>query len=323
MQILTIGRESSNNIVLPDSMVSRHHAHLIIGFDGQVTIKDIGSSNGTYVNGNRVTESNLKTGDVVKCGTVFLDWQNFKTFPNNISQPAREAVINNVDEENLNEIEDFSLLKTLQYLFTKIFDIGYLFKTEWKKTGQILFFGLIPVVMTFFLSLYFYSKMEYSFPKQVILPTFAILLVFGIPQFITLSLFSINAKSSFSKNLLAGAITGSLEFLVFLILIFSAINLPFINNLSGFLGRYDYFDNGYRNYSNIRIFLSFFGVFLLIGLWITHLLFTYFFFKGVGIKRGYAIHFTNFYHFINILLKVVLIYIFIRIAATGSDYFPF
>lgn len=71
---LSIGRDASNNVVLNDKMVSRKHAQLLIGVDGRVLIKDLGSSNGTFVNGNKISEQVLNAGDVVKCGTTFLNW---------------------------------------------------------------------------------------------------------------------------------------------------------------------------------------------------------------------------------------------------------
>jgi hypothetical protein len=77
MQTLSIGRDASNNVVLNDKMVSRHHAQLIIMDNGQVMIKDLGSSNGSYLNGNRITETYLKQGDVVKCGGTFVNWSQY------------------------------------------------------------------------------------------------------------------------------------------------------------------------------------------------------------------------------------------------------
>jgi hypothetical protein len=76
MQTFTIGRDASNDIILNDKMVSRKHAQLQITGDGRVLIKDSGSSNGTFVNGNKITEFYLKPGDVVKCAGVFLNWQH-------------------------------------------------------------------------------------------------------------------------------------------------------------------------------------------------------------------------------------------------------
>lgn len=69
---ITLGRATINEIVLlHDSKVSRHHARIDKGGAGY-TIVDLGSTNGTYVNGRRVASSTLTPGDVIKLGdTVF------------------------------------------------------------------------------------------------------------------------------------------------------------------------------------------------------------------------------------------------------------
>lgn len=82
MQTFIIGRDATNQIVLNDEKVSRRHAQLTVQDNGQVMIKDLGSVNGTFVNGNRITESYLNSGDVVKCGPLFLNWaQYIHNFP--------------------------------------------------------------------------------------------------------------------------------------------------------------------------------------------------------------------------------------------------
>jgi len=69
---VTLGRATINEIVLlHDSKVSRHHARIDKRGAG-FAIMDLGSTNGTYVNGNRVASSALSPGDVIKLGdTVF------------------------------------------------------------------------------------------------------------------------------------------------------------------------------------------------------------------------------------------------------------
>lgn len=79
MKTFSIGRDASNPIILNDNFVSRRHAELIISDNGQVMIKDLGSSNGTFVNGNRISECYIKPGDIVKCASVFLNWQQYIT----------------------------------------------------------------------------------------------------------------------------------------------------------------------------------------------------------------------------------------------------
>ncbi|MEM7346074.1 MAG: FHA domain-containing protein [Chloroflexota bacterium] len=63
-----IGREQDNDVILIDPKISRYHAQ--INLDGeQWVIKDLGSSNGTYVNGHRIGQGTvLRTSDRVSIG---------------------------------------------------------------------------------------------------------------------------------------------------------------------------------------------------------------------------------------------------------------
>ncbi len=66
---MVIGRDESNPIPLPlDTTVSRKHA-AITNAGGTVTVADQGSSNGTFVNGVKITEQVLKPGDEVQIGS--------------------------------------------------------------------------------------------------------------------------------------------------------------------------------------------------------------------------------------------------------------
>src|SRR5512139_40365 len=65
---LTIGRDSTNEIVINDAEVSRKHARLTFQ-GGKYVLEDLGSTNGTFVNGQRLTSATvLKPGDVVSLG---------------------------------------------------------------------------------------------------------------------------------------------------------------------------------------------------------------------------------------------------------------
>lgn len=71
----TIGREVGNTVQLDrDNTVSRRHARLLKQGDSWV-IRDEGSSNGTWVNGVRVTEQVLRAGDEVQIGASFFRWE--------------------------------------------------------------------------------------------------------------------------------------------------------------------------------------------------------------------------------------------------------
>ncbi|MBT8213435.1 MAG: FHA domain-containing protein [Acidimicrobiia bacterium] len=68
----TIGRNPDNGIILEDVTVSRHHSVAHLDSDG-LTVEDVGSTNGTYVNGERI-EGNafLRPGDELFIGKFHL-----------------------------------------------------------------------------------------------------------------------------------------------------------------------------------------------------------------------------------------------------------
>ena len=61
---VTLGRAADNDIVLADRLASRHHAQLVCAPDGCEFV-DLGSSNGSWVGGQRVARRALREGDVV------------------------------------------------------------------------------------------------------------------------------------------------------------------------------------------------------------------------------------------------------------------
>jgi hypothetical protein len=69
---VVIGRKPEASIRVPVSSVSREHCELVLA-GGRLTVRDLGSSNGTYVNRSRVQEAELKAGDVLSVGpAVFV-----------------------------------------------------------------------------------------------------------------------------------------------------------------------------------------------------------------------------------------------------------
>lgn len=64
-----VGRQTDCTIRIPDSGISRHHCELTLG-DGKVMLRDLGSSNGTYVNRVKVTQAELGPGDLISIGNL-------------------------------------------------------------------------------------------------------------------------------------------------------------------------------------------------------------------------------------------------------------
>ncbi|MRG91738.1 DUF4388 domain-containing protein [Polyangium spumosum] len=70
-QELVVGRASDAGIVLVEEMVSRRHARFLLA-SAELTIEDLGSTNGTFVNGEKIQKVALKEGDRVLIGTSIL-----------------------------------------------------------------------------------------------------------------------------------------------------------------------------------------------------------------------------------------------------------
>ncbi|MEP7121861.1 MAG: DUF4388 domain-containing protein, partial [Byssovorax sp.] len=67
---IIVGRSSELDMVLVEDMVSRRHARIACG--EQIVIEDLGSTNGTFVNGEKIKKATLKEGDRVLIGTSIL-----------------------------------------------------------------------------------------------------------------------------------------------------------------------------------------------------------------------------------------------------------
>ena len=67
----TIGRLEDNTFAITDPSVSSHHCEVLLrGAD--VVVRDLNSTNGTYINGEKVTESVLKSGQILRLGQIEL-----------------------------------------------------------------------------------------------------------------------------------------------------------------------------------------------------------------------------------------------------------
>ena len=91
---LRIGRDPDSDIQIDDEVVSTEHAVIEIiestktNNSPQYHIKDLGSTNNTYVNGEKITSKILEHNDVIRVG-----WNNFKFIDEVKKDPNRTAKI--------------------------------------------------------------------------------------------------------------------------------------------------------------------------------------------------------------------------------------
>jgi predicted component of type VI protein secretion system len=86
-RMATIGRVADNTIVVDSAAVSGHHACVVRDGD-RFIVEDLASTNGTFVNGKRVTRQPLRHGDVVRIGSHSIV---FEEIEGEELQPAEEV----------------------------------------------------------------------------------------------------------------------------------------------------------------------------------------------------------------------------------------
>lgn len=75
---LTIGRGETNDVKLDGLQISTRHARLL-NSGGGISVEDLNSTNGVYVNGKRVTRQTITSGDAVQIGSFMFKVDNFGT----------------------------------------------------------------------------------------------------------------------------------------------------------------------------------------------------------------------------------------------------
>lgn len=80
MKLITVGRSSSNDVIINDSLVSRTHCQIIQDDNGNYRLIDTNSKNGTFVNGRQIgrnAETRLNKNDIIRIGKTTLPWQTY------------------------------------------------------------------------------------------------------------------------------------------------------------------------------------------------------------------------------------------------------
>jgi hypothetical protein len=71
VETTTVGRVEDNAFQIADPSVSSHHCEILLRGD-DVVIRDLNSTNGSFINGDKITEAPLKPGQVLRLGQVDL-----------------------------------------------------------------------------------------------------------------------------------------------------------------------------------------------------------------------------------------------------------
>lgn len=142
---LSIGRMSTNQVVLSSSRVSKRHCVLVVS-NGQVVMRDQGSSNGTFVNGVVAQSRNLTPGDRIGVGEFVLELTQIKSA--RLLPPVNNVVpmISKIEEPTQAAPTDLKgrILFAFEHKFMPIFYQLNL-KHEWKLMAIGLFAAFILI----------------------------------------------------------------------------------------------------------------------------------------------------------------------------------
>lgn len=103
---LSIGRTKENELAINDASISKFHASMVLGTDGRYSLADTGSTNGTFVNGERISYGRsvrLRSSDVIRFGNVEVAFDlKAKPVANEISETQES-----IESDQVTTIGDF------------------------------------------------------------------------------------------------------------------------------------------------------------------------------------------------------------------------
>lgn len=143
-----IGRDASCDIVINDPSVSRRHAELLIE-NNQAQVRDLGSSNGTMVNGVRIASPQmLNDYDILKVAGSLVPWKNYLD-GNSSSAIYSESLVSSVGAQPQNYGYEENLLKQRLPNATLVLLLGLLsfYLPLIVFVGILMFLGLAAIII--------------------------------------------------------------------------------------------------------------------------------------------------------------------------------
>lgn len=126
---ILLGRSSECDVIIDHPEVSGRHAIITLLPDSTVEIKDVGSKNGIYINGEKVLTGTLRAGDKLSFGSHVVDWEEILRNPpppvGGSGSPTRATRI---------PVEKKGILQTILWVIIAIAVVGtvlWLFVSPW------------------------------------------------------------------------------------------------------------------------------------------------------------------------------------------------
>jgi len=171
--IIRIGKAEDNNFIVDDVYVSRYHANLERDETGTLIIEDLNSTNGTFVNGDRIMKKKISSTDQVKLGNQYiLNVPEALKFDNDYVEEF--AVLKSVYDEYIKEkirIQSSNQFKTrlLQSLPFAVIGVAGLMFSFFRKGNTanqgIIIIGALLAVCAPTIGIYFGARQSAKIPE--------------------------------------------------------------------------------------------------------------------------------------------------------------
>ena len=129
---IVIGRSSELEMVLIEDMVSRRHAAITVNGE-ELTIADVGSTNGTFVNGEKIKRARLKEGDRILIGTSIM---KVVTVDSNMTEAEAKSQLEKRGQQQMQKTSAATRAMTGNIEEIPLPDLLQLFSTS-KRTGVL------------------------------------------------------------------------------------------------------------------------------------------------------------------------------------------
>jgi pSer/pThr/pTyr-binding forkhead associated (FHA) protein len=88
----TVGRVEDNTFQIAEPSVSSHHCEVLLR-GNDVIVKDLNSTNGTFINGEKVTESPIKPGQILRLGQIEMRLETDAPPPSSSKKPLDQTMV--------------------------------------------------------------------------------------------------------------------------------------------------------------------------------------------------------------------------------------
>ena len=170
--IIRIGKAEDNEYVVDDAYVSRYHAKLGRNEKGDLFIEDLNSTNGTFVNGNRIMKKKISAKDSVRLGNQYiLNVIDALKFDNDYSEEF--AVLKTVYDVYIKEkirtqsSNQFKtrLFQSLPFAMTGV--MGLVIAFVGRGSQGIFLISLLLAICAPTLGIYFGARQSAKIPEQL------------------------------------------------------------------------------------------------------------------------------------------------------------